>query len=29
MEEVEAEAEGSGWPRRSAERGGRSVVVYF
>ena len=36
-EEVEAEAEGegnvevlgSGWPRRRAVRGGRSVVVYF
>ena len=35
MEEVEAEAEvevevlGSGWPRRRAMRGGRSVVGYF
>ena len=31
MEEVEAEAEvlGSGWPRRRAVRGSRSVVVYF
>ena len=36
-EEVEVEAEvegnakelGSGWPRRRAVRGGRSVVVYF
>ena len=34
-EEVEAEAEmeaevlGSGWPKRKAVRGGRSVVVYF
>ena len=29
--EVEAEAEvlGSGWPRRRAVRGGRSVVGYF
>ena len=27
--EVEAEVLGSGWPRRRAVRGGRSVVVYF
>ena len=27
--EVEAEVLGSGWPRRRAARGGRSVVVYF
>ena len=29
MEEVEVEVLGSGWPRRRAVRGGRSVVVYF
>ena len=27
--EVEVEVLGSGWPRRRAVRGGRSVVVYF
>ena len=27
--EVEAEVLGSGWPRRRAVRGSRSVVVYF
>ena len=27
--EVEAEVLGSGWKRRRAVRGGRSVVVYF
>ena len=27
--EVEAEVLGSGWSRRRAVRGGRSVVVYF
>ena len=26
---VEAEVLGSGWPRRRAVRGSRSVVVYF
>ena len=29
MEEVEAEVLESGWPRRRAVRGSRSVVVYF